>query len=334
MTLKPVVLSKDPLNAEAPWEALRQAHTPIGAFFKRNHFPLPPAEADWRLTVEGGTEGRLEFDLEHLAHFGRRSLEAVLECAGNGRTLLEPQPGGTPWGLGAVSHARWGGVPLSLVLEEAGPPPDAVEVSFEGADGEAEEGRYARSLPLEAALQPGVLLAWEMNGRPLPRQHGGPLRLLVPGWYGMASVKWLRRVAFLSRPFEGPFQTEEYVFRAPGEPSRPVTRIRPRALIVRPLDGQRVGRRLDTQGWAWSGSGPILEVELRLDGAPVEVRLGEARGRYGWRRWQAELDLDAGRHALEVRARDAAGQTQPDQAPWNEGGYENNSPHRIEVEAG
>lgn len=328
------ILTEDPLNAEVPWEALHLPRTPNDLFFKRNHFALPDVDASgWTVLVEGGRHGQLRLDLEHLAHFGRHGLEAILECAGNGRTLFEPKPGGTPWTLGAASNASWSGVPLQAVLEEAGVPEDAREVYSEGADGhfDREKGPYARSLPLEMALHRDVLLAWEMNDQPLPREHGGPVRLLVPGWYGMASVKWLRRIAFLREPFQGFFQAQDYVFRPRSAESRPVSGVVPRALIVQPQDGARVGSDVVVEGWAWSGSGPITRVEVALDGRWQEAELGEERGAYAWRRFRLRTSLSAGERTIEARATDAAGRSQPDQAIWNKGGYENNAPHRIRV---
>lgn len=328
------VLSADPLNAETPWEALREPRTPAGAFFKRNHFPIPDVDISWwALAVEGGSRGALRLSLEELAGLPTCSVEATLECAGNGRTLQEPAPGGTPWTLRAVSTACWTGTPLHAVLDLAGVPPGAAEVLFEAADGRgAPTGPYARSLPLDVAQQPQVLLAREMNGAPLPHEHGAPVRLLVPGWYGMASVKWLRRIAFLDEPFEGFFQAQDYVLRPRSGRPRPVTRVRPRALIAQPLDGEAVGSPVTLTGWAWSGTGPVARVEVRAGDGPVhEARLGPDRGAFTWRRWEVALALPPGSHEVSCRATDVRGNTQPDRAVWNHGGYENTSPQRIHL---
>lgn len=328
------VLSAEPLNAETSWEALREPLTPPAAFFKRNHFAVPDLDPQgWELVVDGGAQQPLRLRLDDLADFPVRTVEATLECAGNGRSLLDPTPGGTPWTLRAVSTARWTGVPVVDVLDRAGVPPGTVEVVFEGADGDgAATGPYARSLPLEVAAAPQVLLARQMNGRPLPTEHGGPLRLLVPGWYGMASVKWLRRIMFLDRPFDGFFQTQDYVVRPRAAAPRPVTRTRPRALVVQPRDGATVGSPVTLSGWAWSGTGPVVRVEVAAgDGPARQAELEPDRGAFTWRRWQARLALPPGRHRVGVRATDVHGNTQPDQAVWNPGGYENTTPQPIRL---
>lgn len=330
-----IVVTEAPENAEIPWEALAHPVTPIDLFFRRNHFPMPaPAALDPRsyvLRVEGGTNGVLALDLPRLRDLPPRTVEATIECAGNGRTLFEPCPPGTPWSLGAVSTGVFTGVPLAAVLGRAGIPRSCCEVLFEGTDGDGSRGPYARSLPLDLALGPDVILALTMNGVPLPREHGGPLRLVVPGFYGMASVKWLRRIAFLDRPFEGYFQAKDYVVRVPGEPARPAARIAPRALMAVPIDGERVVSPVVVGGWTWSGDAAVTSVDVLADGTPFPAVLGEIRGPHAWRSFRAEIALAPGVHDIAARARDEGGGEQPDRAPWNEAGYENNSMHRVRI---
>ena len=324
-------MTESPRNVETPWPALREPLTSVGAFFQRNHFPIPETPAEpWRLTVDH-PEGGLQLDLDGLRRLGTQTVEAVLECAGNGRTLFDPVPPDTPWGLGAVGNARWSGAPLPILLDHVEVPPGTVEVYCEGVDRDHERGPYARSLPVEVARGGDALLAWEMNGEPLPQEHGGPVRLVVPGWYGMASVKWLRRIAFRRSPFDGHFQRGEYIFQPPEGPDRPVQQVGVRALIVQPADGAVVSQAVEISGWAWSGLAPVRAVEVEVDGLPLPALLGPDRGDRAWRSWRLRTDLTPGAHIISARAADASGRWQPQQARWNAAGYENNSAQRVSV---
>ena len=267
----------------------------------------------------------------------------TMECAGNGRTRMTPVPPGHPWELGAVSTARFTGVPLRDVLERAGVDGGAVEVAFAGADaGVTETGppaRFERSLPLDRAMDPDVLLAWEMNGEPLPPPHGFPLRLVVPGWYGVASVKWLAEIRVLDAPFDGFFQAERYVYRGEAgvADGTPVTRMRVRALIAQPGEGERLpaGAATEIRGTAWSGEAPVRRVEVSVDGGATwqDARLGDAESPYAAAPWSlAWTPPHAGRHLLLARATDEAGHVQPLEPVWNELGYGNNVVQRVEVE--
>ena len=331
--LRRVVVTEQPLTAETPVAALQEPLTPTSAVFIRNHFRPPEVNRDdWRIDVVGGTAGPHSVALETLRQSPAVSIEAVLECAGNGRSRFEPTTDGTPWGRGAASCVRWTGLPLRQVLESAGVPAGAIEVYFEGADGAPTAARYARSLPIAKALDPDVLLAWSMNDRPLPRGFGGPLRLIVPGWYGMASVKWLTRMRFLERPFAGFFQLGEYVFWPPLGDGRPVREIKVRSLIVAPEDGAAVGSKLEIWGRAWSGPVPVARVELEIDGSRLDARLEPAGSRWAWRRWGLNLRLPPGAHRVTAWATDESGETQPARAEWNSAGYENNSAQAIEIQ--
>ncbi len=339
-----ITVEESPYNAEVELGSLADPRGRRGAFYVRTHFDVPAGDEEaLRLRVGGAVERPLELTLEELRGRPTRTLEVTLECAGNGRRLMDPRPGGTPWGLGAVSTAAFTGTPLAGVLEEAGLAPEAVELVAAGADeGElpgGDRGPYARSLPLEAARAPDVLLAWAMDGEPLPPEHGAPLRLVVPGWYAMASVKWLARLEVVTEPFLGPYQALRYVYVGEeGTPHRlPVTRTRVRSLIARPADGAslRAGEEVVLAGSAWSGLRRVERVEVSTDGGGswAEAELGEPAGPHAaapWRyRWTPR---SAGSAELVERATDDAGDRQPLASRWNRFGYGNNVVHRVAVE--
>jgi len=337
---RPVVRA-EPLNAETAPRAIGEAITPARAHFVRSNFPIPRIDPqDHRVRVEGALREPLDLGLSDLADLPFRRVAATLECAGNGRVAMDPLPRGEPWNGGAVGTAIWGGTPLVAVLKRAGLLDGAVEILAEGADRGEKEGAgeipFARALPREKALDPDTLLAREMNGASILPEHGGPLRLLVPGWYGMASVKWVTRIEALTVPFRGYFQGDRYVYEY-GDGAEPVREMRVRSLITEPTAGGAVERgRVRVAGWAWSGSGPIERVEVAVEGggAWLEARLESALARYGWTRWEFEWDARApGRHALRCRATDTSGSVQPDVARWNVHGYGNNAvrPHFVTV---
>jgi DMSO/TMAO reductase YedYZ molybdopterin-dependent catalytic subunit len=332
------------LNEETPLRALAEPLTPTADFYQRTNFLVPEIDPEtWTLAVHGAVRQPLALGLDELRRMPARTVTMTMECAGNGRTRMTPVPPGHPWELGAVSTARFTGVPLRDVLERAGVDRNAVEVAFAGADaGVTETGlpaRFERSLPLDRAMDPDVLLAWEMNGEPLPPPHGFPLRLVVPGWYGVASVKWLAEIRVLDAPFDGFFQAERYIYR--GEAGvvdgTPVTRMRVRALIAQPGDGERLpaGAATEIRGTAWSGEAPVRRVEVSVDGGATwqDARLGESESPYAAVPWSlAWTPPHAGRHLLLARATDDAGNVQPLEPVWNELGYGNNVVQRVEVE--
>jgi DMSO/TMAO reductase YedYZ molybdopterin-dependent catalytic subunit len=290
--------------------------------------------------VDGWVERALELGLEDLRRLPSRTVVATLECAGNGRRAMTPTPPGTPWGWGAVSTGSFTGVPLRDVLDRARLRAGAVEVAFTGADrGEVAPGRAAsfeRSLPLDVALAPDTLLVHEMNGAPLTPDHGFPLRLVVPGWYGVASVKWLTRVTVLRQPLEAFYQTEHYVYDGePGTPGRaPVTRMRVRSLIARPAEGAELrAGAVEIAGAAWSGDGAIREVAVTTDGGRAwrAAALEPAASPYAAVLWSLRWDAPPGEHVIASRASDAAGGIQPLEAVWNALGYGNNVVQRVRV---
>ncbi len=333
-------------NHGLPLEALRWDLTPVGLHYLLIHYDIPEVDpAAWRLELDGLVGAPLSLSLDELRARPAREVVATMECAGNGRALLEPHVVSQPWLLEAVGTARWRGVPLRSLLDEAGAAEAAVEVLFTGLDrgveGE-EEQDYARSLPLDDALHEDVLLAYEVNGVPLPPQHGFPLRLLVPGWYGMTSVKWLARVTVLAEPFDGYQQRRSYrLRREEDEEGIPVDRIQVRALMIPPGIPEfatrarvvRAGEHV-LEGRAWSGEAEVAGVEVSDDGGVTwaEAELGPAAlGRWAWRTWRCTWDARPGERELCCRARDESGTVQPLEPPWNLGGYANNAVQRVAV---
>jgi len=341
----PLIPVRDtPPNAEIHPGELVHPVTRTPAFFVRCNFPVPSIEAaEHRIAVAGAVEREFSISVQELRAMELRTVEVTTECAGNGRIGMQPPAPGVPWDDRAVSTAVWRGVPLRTLLERAGVSTDAVEVRFDGADGGelAEAGRfvsYARSLPLAKALDPDTIVALDMNGHPIPPAHGAPVRLIVPGWYGMASVKWLTGIHLVTEPFEGWFQRDRYVYDpATGEAPTPVTSIRVRSMIHTPVEGSVVEPgTLEVRGWAWSGDGRITKVEVALDGGDgwVEAALeAHTASPYAWIGWSCTLEVRTpGRHLLRSRAWDSAGQVQPDRPPWNRLGYGQNAVRTMAFE--
>jgi DMSO/TMAO reductase YedYZ molybdopterin-dependent catalytic subunit len=330
-------------NRGLPLEALRYDVTPIGLHYLLVHFDIPCVDtAAWRLSVGGKVKQEMSLTLDDLRRRPRRTLPVTFECAGNGRARLSPRPISQPWLNEAVSTAEWTGTPLASLLEEAGLAADVVELVFTGADHGIEKGYehdYARSLSVNEAGRPEVLLVYEMNGRPLEPQHGFPLRLIVPGWYGMTQVKWLSRIDALSTRFEGYQQRVAYFYKQQADdPGEPVTRMRPRALLVPPgfpdyLTRRRIlGRgRVAVHGRAWSGQGAISRVEFCVDGRWMDAALGKSSGSFSWYAWNAEWDPTPGEHVLSCRATDSAGNVQPTDPAWNLQGMGNNLVQEVRV---
>jgi len=341
--LTPEELQLATRNRGMPLEALRYDTTPTGLHYLLVHFDIPAVDAAaWRLRVGGSVERELSLSLDEIRARPRETLAVTLECAGNGRARLVPRPVSQPWLNEAVGTAEWTGTPLASVLDEAGLKPGTVELVFTGADHGVEkelEHDYARSLSLAEATRPQVLLAYEMNGRPLEPQHGFPLRLLVPGWYGMAHVKWLTRIDAVREPFEGYQQRIAYYYRQDADdPGEPVTRIRPRALMVPPgfpdfLTRQRIldSGRVEVSGRAWSGLAPVSQVEFGVEGVWTPAKLEEPLGKHAWCRWTAAWDATPGEHLLSCRASDAAGNRQPTDSAWNYQGMGNNAVQTVRV---
>jgi sulfane dehydrogenase subunit SoxC len=328
-------------NHGMPLEALRHEITPLGLHYLLTHYDIPAVDpATWRLSVGGRVDRSLELSLDELRTRETVTAPITMECAGNGRAELEPHVVSQPWLAEAVGTAEWTGTPVAALLAEAGVSAGALEVVFTGLDRGVEGGveqLYERSLSLADA--DGALLAWACNGEPLPPQHGFPLRLVVPGWYGMTSVKWLQRITVVSEPFEGYQMVTGYRLRRDeDDPGTPVTRIEPRSLMVPPGIPDFMTRRrflppgpVRLEGRAWSGWAPIERVEVGVDGVWADAQTGEPPGPAAWTPWWFEWDAGEGEHELCVRAHDASGRSQPDAAPWNVGGYSNNAVQRVAV---
>jgi sulfane dehydrogenase subunit SoxC len=331
-------------NHGMPLEALRYDVTPVGLHYLLIHYDIPAVDPDtWTLTVGGRVATPLRLTLDDVRARPAVELTATMECAGNGRARLDPRPASQPWLNEAVGTARWRGVALAALLAEASPLDDAVEIVFTGLDRGVEkelEQQFQRSLALVDAAD--AVLAYEMNGVPLPPQHGYPLRLLVPGWYGMTNVKWLQSIELVDRPFEGFQQASAYRMRFDeNDEGTPLARMAPRALMLPPgipefFTRARTMQRgvVELTGRAWSGHAPIARVEVSDDGGLTwaDADLARQEGRWAWASWTYSWRPQAaGEYVLCSRARDEAGNVQPVDAAWNVGGYSNNAVQRIPV---
>ncbi|WP_082969658.1 MULTISPECIES: molybdopterin-dependent oxidoreductase [unclassified Mycobacterium] len=340
-----VVQREDPLNCETSLQQLiGGVVTPSAHFYVRNHFPTPVLDPQlYQLAVTGLVERRLCLSLDDLYQLPKQSLVTTLECAGNGRLHFDPPVDGEQWDLGAASTAEWTGVRLVDILDRAGLSAGAHDVVFRGADSGPVDGasgpvRFERALSVRDARDAGALVAYAMNGEPLPLQHGRPVRLIVPGWYSVASVKWLTEIAVVDRPFEGFFQTNRYHYEweRDGDVVREQVRLqRVRALIAQPLDGASVAAgEIVVRGVAWSGAAIIDRVDVCVgeDSWQPARLIGEPR-RHSWQWWElfARCDL-RGSTTVRARATDAAGNTQPERPEWNRFGYGGNAIQTISIE--
>jgi sulfane dehydrogenase subunit SoxC len=341
--LTPEELQLSARNHSMPLEALRRDVTPPGLHYVLTHFDIPDIDsASWHLRISGAVERALELSMAALRKDPAITVPVTLECAGNGRSLLTPRPMSQPWVMEGVGTAHWTGVPLAYLLGKAGVLENAVEVVFTGADAGVQGGvphHYARSLPIREALRADVVLAYKMNGTELPPQHGYPLRLVVPGWYGMASVKWLQSIEVVTAPFAGYQQRVAYRFQdSADDAGTPVSRIRVRSLMVPPgVPDFFTRKRILTpgpvllQGRAWSGEGAVTGVEVGIDGTWLPAQLDKPAGGFAWRKWTLPWVADPGVHELSCRATDATGATQPLEQNWNYQGLGNNMVQRVSV---
>ena len=330
-------------NHGMPLEALRWPVTPVGLHYLLTHYDVPVVDpGSWRLAVHG--ERELELSLDELRTRPAAELTVTMECAGNGRARFDPRPVSQPWLNEAIGTARWRGTALRPLLEEAGVPDATVEVLLTGLDRGVEGGEeqaFQRSLPLDEALRDEVLLAYEMNGAPLLPQHGFPLRVIVPGWYGMTNVKWLGRIEFLETPFAGYQNSQGYRLRqTEDDEGVPLDRMRPRSLMVPPGIPEFLTRdrfleagEILLEGRAWSGHAPIASVEVSADGGSTWAlaELEPDGERWAWRGWTYRWQAEHGDHLLCSRARDEVGNEQPLEMPWNVGGYANNAVQTVRV---
>ena len=331
-------------NHGMPLEGLRYPITPLGMHYLLTHFDIPAAEdATWTLHIGGHVRQPRTLTMDEVRSLPPVTVPVTMECAGNGRARLQPRPMSQPWLNEAVGTAEWTGTPLRPLIEEAGLQEDAVELVFTGSDHGTQGGieqDYERSLSVNDAALDDALLVYEVNGQPLPPQHGYPLRLLVPGWYGMASVKWLTKVSAVDTPFDG-YQMDAYRLRGEtDEAGVPVTRMLPRALVIPPGFPDFFTRtrtveqgRVLLEGRTWSGRAPIVRVEVSVDGAATwhAATLGKALGRFAWMVWTFDWDATPGEHELVVRATDGSDDVQPIDQSWNLHGLANNMVQRVPV---
>lgn len=344
-----IVREEEPLNLEMPFSSLNSFITPNESFYVRCHFPVPEIQAaDWRLKIEGEVEAPFELEYEDLLAMEPRTIAATLECAGNNRIFLEPKVKGVQWDLGAVGNASWTGVPLSVLLERAKIKSSALEVILDGADeGEVDKAprpsgkiSFSRSLPLSKA-RTDVLLAYEMNGEKLSATHGFPLRAIVPGWYAMASVKWLRRIVVTDKAFNGYYQSLDYTYwdRSGPLPSlEPLAGQQIKAEIARPTAGEIIpaGSAYRVHGAAWGGDADISRVEISVDSGANwnAAQLLGAPVKNAWQLWEYEWQTPAqpGRQTLLARATDSRGRAQPFDRDPDRGTYMINHLLPIAVE--
>jgi DMSO/TMAO reductase YedYZ molybdopterin-dependent catalytic subunit len=323
---------------------LRHDVTPVGLHYTLSHFDLPAVdEAAFRLAVTGQVSSPLSLAAEEVRRLPSTTVRVTLECAGNGRAGMSPRYPSMPWMHGGVGTAEWTGVPLCRVLERAGLAPSVREIAFLGADRGFDSGvehHFGRSLALQEAMRDDVLVAWAMNGQPLAPQHGAPLRLIVPGWFGMASVKWLAEIQARKQPYDGYQQVVGYHYRKDsGEPGVPITHAKVKSLMEPPgIPDWYTRRRLvergpvTISGRAWSGGGTaITRMEFALDGEWRDAELEAPSHPYAWQRWRCAWQAAPGEHELACRATDASGVTQPAQPEWNRAGMGNNAIHTVQV---
>lgn len=336
------IITERPLNAEVRLSSLDGSHLPQDRLYMRNSFDIPePGRVSGNIEVVLPGKEPTKLTAGELSDHDQVTLDMVLECAGNGRSLARPVPPGLAWSLGGVSPVRVTGVRLRDVLEDV--PDEVVDVVFTGAD----QGRvrpegvvnYQFSIGKELAGSATPMLVTGIAAEPLGHEHGGPVRLVVPGHYAMKSVKWLTRIEGVTEPFEGHFVNRyRYLGDSEFEEGKPVGPIQVRSVIARPEDGSRVARvsPITIVGSAWSGQGAITLVEVSVDDGETWDKAELVRGESdlavtGWRH---SLTLDRGRHTVLARASDATGATQPLDPRWNRLGYANNMVHRVSFDVG
>jgi DMSO/TMAO reductase YedYZ molybdopterin-dependent catalytic subunit len=328
-----IIRNQRPLDAETSFADLEPWLTDAERFFVRSHFG-PPAQlpADWTLTIDGDVGTPVKLTLDEIRALPDRTRTVTLECAGNGRGVYAlPVTSGVQWEYGAVSNARWTGVPVSALLERAGVLESAQHIWSEGLDHAPLDAvpKFLRSIPRDVATS-GAFVAYQMNGGPIPLLHGGPLRLIVPGWYGMASAKWLTHLHARPTVSDNFYMARGYHYAE----QKPVERIRVKSVISSPTNGERItAGRTVVRGKAWSGSGGIRAVEVSTDGGrqwrPARLGNDGANEPNAWRSWEAEVETTPGRQHVMARATDGTGAVQPMKAEPNGGGFGNNSIHVV-----
>jgi DMSO/TMAO reductase YedYZ molybdopterin-dependent catalytic subunit len=314
--------------------------TPMERFFVLHHgdAPSPGEPENWRLTVDGDVERPLSLGIGELRELGEHTVVALAECAGTSRKFLDRKAPGVQLGNGSLGVGSWEGVPLAAVLHQAGLGKDTAAIVIGGPDGEP-DAPFEKGLPIEKALDSDTLLCWRMNGADLPFMHGGPVRLVVPGWYSIWWVKWLKSLTVIKEPFRGYWQSEKYVYKTPGDTEEPIVSAqRVKSLIVRPHEAERLGGdKVTISGYAWCGDAAISRVDVQIDDGPwLQASIAPSDERWTWNRWALPwIKPEPGTHQLRSRAHDAKGRDQSIRQIWNELGYGNNfvQPVHVTVEA-
>ena len=323
-----------PFVGETPQDALDSWLTPNPLFYVRSHFDYPdisgPDGANWNVAVDGGTGNPISLNMTDLKKLPSKTMAVTMECAGNNRSDLDPVVSGNQFASGAISNAIWTGVSLSDVLSTVDVNPNSIEILFEGADsGVPEAGyemsSYLRSLSIDIANDPDVILAYEMNGETLPIEHGYPLRLVVPGWYGMASVKWVKNITAIKEPFHGYFQGKKYVVRYKDGNEHPLTEMQVKSFVTSHKHGESVQNGVvSLGGLAWAGRSTIASVEVSVDGGNSwsNADISGPTDTYSWQNWNFQWSPGStGHHTLISKAKDSNGNEQPLESVWNELGY-------------
>ncbi|QCJ42939.1 sulfite oxidase [Bacillus sp. S3] len=337
-----ITRSLTPENQETPIHFLEDHETPIPLSFRRNHFPYPePPIQPFYLTITGAVKKPLAFQYNQITSMPTKTIMVLLECSGNKRAHFSPKVFGEQWTGGAMSQGRWTGVPLSFLLSITGLNAGAREIVFQGEDSGIkikQQQYFERSLPLAKAIDPNVIIAWEHNQKPLSLKHGFPYRLIVPGWYGMASVKWLKTIRVIHHHFSGPFQTDDYVYYPYNDHNKdsfPVTTNQINSVVQQPLDRQiLIPGEHKISGLAWTGEGVITAVEISVDNGDTwkSAVIQDKPQKYQWVKWSHSHIFEKKQvYTIKVRAFDSNGLSQPDQAFWNRKGYGFNEISQIKI---
>lgn len=326
------LIQYDPFNYGTPLDAVEGFTVPNELFFIRNNGPVPELDpAQWRLSITGLVDTPLELSLDDLKGMENRTFTSFLECSGNSRGFFEPNSSGTQWGNTAIGNAEWVGTPLAPILAQAGVQVGAIDIVSQGGD----FPEMQRGLPISDAMAPDTMLVWGMNGEDLPAAHGGPVRLFVPGWGGIASTKWLVGIEVIDHVFNGPLNSDSYTIITEFEQHiRPVREMPVKAVIASPVPGAQVSAGQQTiAGFAWSGYGAITLIEVSTDGGTnwAEAPIVEEAGPLAWVRFEAPWDAQPGQTSLYARATDELGMTQPSTVPWNAKGYQYNATFEVPV---
>jgi DMSO/TMAO reductase YedYZ molybdopterin-dependent catalytic subunit len=339
-----VTRSLQPENQETPIQFIESDRIKKQLFYRRNHFSYPKfTYSNYFLPINGLVTTPILVSMQTILQLPTKTLEIVLECSGNKRSLFEPKVFGEQWEKGAISQGIWKGVPLRTLLELSGINKAAKEVVVEGYDfGERTDldkvVSYTRSLPIEKALHPDTIIAYEYNNQPISFKHGYPLRLIVPQWYGMASVKWIKQISVISSNYTGPFQSIDYQYypnQNNENGAHPVTAMNVNSTIQKPLDMAKLNTGNHViKGISWTGKGYITKVEISTDNGDtwIDIKIGNSNSRYSWVSWAYEWTAaEKGIYTIKAKATDSHGRTQPIKPYWNRKGYGYNAVDQIKV---